>query len=275
MPVELSAVAGRPIAGRLGVLIRVAAFWCAYAAIILGVGRLIPLVPPAGRMLATGLFVTVAALALTRVMTSSEGASLATVGAEWSAGSVARFSAGLVFGGAMIALLLLLSRLALGPFTFARSPDVGALAVPTMVVTFLALAAGEELGFRGYPFHRLRERYGIVAAQAVVALAFAGYHVLQGWPLVNALVGTTVGSVLFGTAVIATRGLAFPIGVHAAWNVGSWLLGTKGEAGVWRMDLARQPSFGALLAVYLGVMVASMLALWWWMSRREGTPAAR
>ena len=112
-----------------------------------------------------------------------------------------------------------------------------------MIVTFIALSAGEELGFRGYPFYRLRDRYGIVSAQIIVALAFAVYHMLQGWPPVNALVGTTAGSVLFGLAALASRGLAFPIGVHAAWNAGSWLIGMKDETGYWRMELAQQPSF--------------------------------
>ncbi len=101
-----------------------------------------------------------------------------------------------------------------------------------MLVTFIALSAGEELGFRGYPFYRLKERYGILSAQIIVALAFAVYHMLQGWPPVNALVGTTAGSVLFGFATLASRGLAFPIGVHAAWNAGFVAIGDEGRDGL-------------------------------------------
>jgi hypothetical protein len=138
-----------------------------------------------------------------------------------------------------------------------------------MCATYAALAAGEELGFRGYPFHRLRDRFGVVIAQIIVALAFAVYHLLQGWPLVNALIGTTAGSVLFGLATLVSGGLAFPIGVHAAWNIGSWAIGTKAEGGVWRMDLAHAPSFAESAAVYLGVMLISTLSLWAWI-RKSG-----
>ncbi|HYD51111.1 MAG TPA: type II CAAX endopeptidase family protein [Gemmatimonadaceae bacterium] len=271
MAEDLEAAARRARPPQLNVPLRVAAFWLGYSAIFVGLGLVLGLAPPAVRMLVAGLLVTLASIALTAALTRSEGGSLAAVGAGWSSGSVTRFSTGIAFGGAMVALLVALSRIALGPISFARSPGATASTVLLMSATFIALSAGEELGFRGYPFQRLRDRYGVGTAQVVVALAFAAYHLLQGWPLVNALVGTTAGSVLFGMAVLASRGLAFPIGMHAAWNLGSWVLGTKGEAGYWRMDLAGQPSFVALTAVYLGVMVVSTAALWWWMRRAGGT----
>ena len=247
--------------------LRVAAFWLAYAAIFLGLGLVLGLVPPAARMLAAGLLITTATMALTVVFTRRELLTLAAAGADWTKGSLTRFATGLAFGAAMVALLIGISRLALGPIAFVRNTGAGPPPLTLMFVTFIALSAGEELGFRGYPFYRLKERYGIVSAQIVVALAFAVYHMLQGWPPVNALVGTTAGSVLFGLAALASRGLAFPIGVHAAWNAASWLLGMKDETGYWRIELAQQPSFFAGAAVYLTVFGASMLALWWWMGR--------
>ncbi len=257
------------IARPVDVPLRVAAFWLAYAAIFLGLGLVLGLVPPAARMLVAGLLVTTAAMALTVVFTRSERLTLVAAGADWTKGSLTRFATGLVFGATMVALLIGISRLTLGPIAFVRNTGVDASLVTLMIATFIALSAGEELGFRGYPFYRLRERYGIVSAQIIVALAFAVYHMLQGWPPANALVGTTAGSVLFGVATLASRGLAFPIGVHAAWNAGSWLMGMKDETGYWRIELAQQPSFVAGAAVYLTVFGASMLALWWWMGRVE------
>ena len=247
--------------------LRVAAFWLAYWAIFIGLGLVLGLVPPALRMLAAGLVVTAATVALTIVFTRSEGLSRAAAGADWANGSLKRFVLGFAFGAAMVVLLIGLTRLALGPVTFVRNGATGTSLIILMTVTFIALSAGEELGFRGYPFQRLRERYGIIAAQIIVALVFAVYHLLQGWPLVNALVGTTAGSVLFGVAVLASRGLAFPIGVHAAWNAGSWLLGMKDEAGYWRLEPGRQPSFVEGAAIYLTVLGVSILALGWWMRR--------
>jgi hypothetical protein len=80
---------------------------------------------------------------------------------------------------------------------------------------------------------------------------------------------------LFGMAVLASRGLAFPIGVHAAWNAGSWLLGMKDEAGYWRLEPGRQPSFAEGAAIYLTVIAVSMLTLWWWMRRAAAGARAR
>lgn len=50
----------------------------------------------------------------------------------------------------------------------------------------------------------------------------------------NALFGAFVGSILFGMAALTTRGLAVPIGVHAAWNFGEWIVGEKEIPGLWK-----------------------------------------
>ena len=258
----------------MNVPIRVAGFWLGYSAIFIGLGLVLGMAPPAARLLLAGTLVTLGSLAITYALTKNEGSSLSAVGAGWSAGSAMRFLSGFAVGIAMVLLLVTLCRVALGPLTFVRVPDVGLTTVALMVLTYVTLSAGEELGFRGYPFQRLRQCYGTVTAQSVVALAFAAYHVLQGWHPVNALVGTTAGSIVFGVATIASGGLAFPIGMHAAWNVGSWMLGTKNDAGYWQMDIAAPPSFVAGALVYLTVMGLTMLALWWWMRRRSPITAA-
>ena len=258
----------------MNVAVRVAGFWLGYGAIFVGLGLVLGLAPPGARLLVAGTLVTLGSLALTYAFTKSEGLSTADVGARWSTGSERRFLAGFAFGCAMVLLLVALSRFALGPFTFVRVPGVGGATVALMFVTYLTLSAGEELGFRGYPFQRLRQRYGTVAAQVAVALAFAAYHMFQGWHPVNAMLGTTAGSVLFCVATMASGGLAFPVGVHAAWNIGSWALGTKDDTGFWRIDVAQPPSFVGGALVYLSVMVVSTATLWWWMRRRGRVTAA-
>lgn len=237
---------------------RVAGFLLAYAAIFLGLGLVLGMAPPALRLLVAGTIVTAASLALTAAFTKSEGLAMADVGTAWSRGSMGRFVLGFAGGSLMVLLLIVLSRAAMGPVKFTRVAAISPAGIAIMVLTYVALAAGEELGFRGYPFRRLHARYGAVVAQVVIAIAFAVYHMLQGWPPVNALVGTTAGSVLFGVATLRSGGLAFPIGIHAAWNFGSWMLGTKNEAGYWRMEFDRQPSFVAGAAVYLAVMLLAI-----------------
>ena len=86
-------------------------------------------------------------------------------------------------------------------------------------VLFLLMANGvEELAFRGYGFERLISAIGHWPAQIVTALIFAVYHVLHGWDWASALVGTTIGSILFGLVFVRWSSLPAALGVHAAGN---------------------------------------------------------
>ena len=86
------------------------------------------------------------------------------------------------------------------------------------LVRFLSGNAVEELVFRGYGFDRLIAGIGHWPAQIVTALPFAVYHVVQGWPWQTALLGTTVGSLLFGLVFVRWRSVPAATGVHAAAN---------------------------------------------------------
>jgi membrane protease YdiL (CAAX protease family) len=55
-----------------------------------------------------------------------------------------------------------------------------------------------------------------------VAFAFAVEHVVGGMRWLHAILGAGIGSLLLGMAALATRGLAMPISLHAAWNFGQW-----------------------------------------------------
>jgi hypothetical protein len=102
------------------------------------------------------------------------------------------------------------------------------------LLAYITLASREELAFRGYPLRRLDSSFGAWTAQFVVALVFAVEHVAGGSTWTNAILGVFVGSLLFGMAALVMRGLAVPIGLHAAWNFGQWTLGEKETSGLWR-----------------------------------------
>src|SRR5205814_5127242 len=63
-------------------------------------------------------------------------------------------------------------------------------------------------------------------------------HVAGGSTWLHAFFGAGVGSLLFGMAALATRGLALPIGLHAAWNFGDWVHGGKDSIGLWHPIVA-------------------------------------
>jgi len=81
--------------------------------------------------------------------------------------------------------------------------------------------------------------------QRIVALVFALEHRVGGYSWSNAVFGAFVGSLLFGMASLATRGLALPIGLHAAWNFGQWIIGEKESPGLWKPAIPGGPSASA------------------------------
>ena len=184
---------------------------------------------------------------------------------RFSRGSIPRTIIGLIFA-ALLCCISLVSLAWLVPgvrFGF-KGTEIGQ--VLASVALFVLLASYEEIGFRGYPLARLLPSFGIWPTLLVIAPVFALYHIGMGWALVQALVGTGIGSLLFGMAAIAgKRGLALPIGVHAGWNFTTWCL-TSGT-GPWRMTFPsylshRVQTVGMIM--YVICMLVGTALLWCW-----------
>ena len=95
----------------------------------------------------------------------------------------------------------------------------------TSWLIFAIFAIREELAYHGYPLRTLNKRFGYWPAQLLIAVLFALEHKLAGWTWTTAFGGSFFGSLLFGAAALATGGLAAPIGMHAAWNIGQSIFG--------------------------------------------------
>jgi membrane protease YdiL (CAAX protease family) len=141
---------------------------------------------------------------------------------------------------------------------------------PTMflaVLGYLLLAIREELAFRGYPLRKLASDIDPWTAQVVVAALFVIEHRFGGSNWENALLGSGMGALVFGMAALASRGLALPIGIHAAWNIGDWALGNKGDGGLWHVVMEPGSAVHAervAMASYVAVMSVAFLGLWRW-----------
>jgi membrane protease YdiL (CAAX protease family) len=251
--------------------LRVAAFWIAAIGIFMGAGMLRAAAPPAYSALAWGALGTIGVVALTIAFLRRERRGADSAGLRLTAGSLPRFLAGAFLGVALYALQVALVAMITGSLRLAPTGrTAGAIALA--VAIYVALAAMEEVAFRGYPLRRLEERFGAPAAIAIGAMAFGILHLIYGWPPWMALVGATGGGVLFGAAALATRGLAVPIGLHSAWNVGSWAVGEKDGAGIWRIvasgaDSARVSQVGTLS--YLLVMAVGTAGFVWFARYRR------
>jgi hypothetical protein len=269
MPPSLAVPNEKPI-HRWVVLGWVAAFWFIFGlALFLG-GNVSRMAPPSWQRTAYGLLVSIGTFVVTLMFLRREGRTTDSVGFAPDRRSPLRMGLGFAIGLAIVAAVYAI--LALVGVRWTRMPEVGVGAIAANTVMFFALACMEELGFRGYPLRRLAESFGLWGGQSIVAAMFVLYHVLQGWPPVAALIGPGLGSLLYGMAAVTSRGLALPIGVHAAWNIADWALGGKGEFGPWKMavsdDFRRRAQLTGTIAYGVMTLIA-IAAFWAWHRRRR------
>ena len=139
------------------------------------------------------------------------------------------------------------------------------------LLVFVVLACREELAFHGYPLRRLQMSWGVWPSQFFIATLFAFEHVLGGASWIDAVIGSALGSLLFGMASIATEGLAVPIGMHAAWNTGHWVLGFKSMPGILRpvgQAGDERAAYIAAMTSYAVVIAFAILMFWLWYRKR-------
>jgi hypothetical protein len=93
------------------------------------------------------------------------------------------------------------------------------LAVGAGVVFVLACGAlAEELMFRGYPFQRLTEAIGPVAAVIVLSSLFGAVHLMNPHASRWGVINTALVGVLLSVTYLRTGALWMPWGLHFAWN---------------------------------------------------------
>lgn len=224
--------------------------------------RRFPGLPPG---LLTGAVTSLGTLLLTVVFARWDGLRLEDVGAAVSRKSPPRFVVGFLVGLILVAFHVSVEAI-VGHIRWVRSEGVNSLDVAASLIVYVSLACREELAFHGYPLRRLNSLFGLWVSQFIIALVFAAEHVAGGWTWSQALFGAGVGSLLFGMAAIATRGLAVPIGLHAAWNFGDWMHGGKNSGGIWHpveIEAYRDLGDRAAMIGYVVVMLSATLAFWW------------
>ncbi len=254
------------ISNRWRVLGRVGLFMFGCAVMLAAVSPLSARVPGLTPELFVGAGTSVGTFILTALFVRWDKLCLSDVGAAPDRRVPALLAFGLLVGLAMVVLWALVL-VAFGHVRWVRGTGVGLTAVLVQLLGYVALACREELAFRGYPLRRLEKTFGLWTAQLLVALLFAVEHMVGGWPWERAVFGAGVGSMMFGMAALATRGLAVPIGVHAAWNFGQWMLGLNGIPGIWGVvvEQGQDQRIEQVRAIgYLVVMSVATLAFWLW-----------
>ncbi|HEX2846941.1 MAG TPA: type II CAAX endopeptidase family protein [Chitinophagaceae bacterium] len=134
--------------------------------------------------------------------------------------------------GLLMTFLQPLIVLLLGHYKMTLNPPTPSYTIFYYFTLYLLVALREELAFRGYPLFSLSYSSGLWVSQLIIFLIFSLEHIAGGMTWTLAFLGPGTGALLFGIAALKTRGIALPIGLHAAWNFGQWCLGFKKETGI-------------------------------------------
>lgn len=256
---------------RLFILLRVLLF-CLCCAIILIIGStLIKGFSKEWNDLILGIFATMAIFAITLLFASWEKIKPEAIGIVARQGSLRK---GLI--GFFIGILLSISHvLAVALFGHVSVDLMPVFPIATALFSLLlyfVLAIREELAFRGYPLRMLNYSFGSFKAQVIVALIFALEHWAGGYSWIQAFFGSTVGGVLFGIAALKTKGIAMPIGMHAAWNFGQWIFGFKNEPGIFYVTIENGFEKYTEVTTMFCYLIIMLLAIFYFYYRKTPVP---
>ena len=125
-----------------------------------------------------------------------------------------------LIGGVGSACLVLAPPLLAGVARIVRTPaeQPSAGAMVYLVLLLAAGSAGEELFFRGYGFQVLLARCGPYATILPVGVLFALLHSANPNATWFGIANTAGFGILFGYALLRSRDLWLPIGLHFGWN---------------------------------------------------------
>ncbi len=254
-------------------LAKVLLFWCGYVATTLLVGFVTSsaIKTEVWQLTAWGAISSLGLLGLTAIFVRFDSPSERITGPKSEASSACNFTLGLLLGALSFGVHTFIVSSFAGPIRFELVPEIGATIVIIYFLRFLATAWMEEIGFRGYALQKLADRWGSWPAVVATSLIFGLSHLLYGWNIQTIMLGVFPAGLLWGMSAIATKGIAMPIGLHAAWNFATWSAGSRPETGLLRLTIEHEAQ-GLMRTVgtvsYLTIFL-SMTLVFWWFHRRS------
>jgi membrane protease YdiL (CAAX protease family) len=207
---------------------------------------------------------------LTILFVRWEGLKLKDVGVIPRRNSITRFFGGFLLGS-ILAILQAVLLLSFAPVKLLLYSKLNFSYILSGLLLYLLIALREELAFRAYPLRSLNYKLGAFYAQLIIAVIFIAEHVVAGMTWIEAILGAGTGAILFGVAALKTKGIALPMGIHAAWNFIQWCAGFKNETGIWQtvIEKGNETKVEQIgLICYLVVMWTAILIIYYFPDKK-------
>lgn len=222
---------------KLHVTVTCILYWTLFILLLVAAGMMVnTLIPPKWERYGYGITGTIAAMLATWIMLRYENKSFKDYGFTWRKDTIVKFMKGILIGSAIF-LLIIIILLLFTDLSIAQRNKPWDPFSAFWYFSIIPLALMEEIAFRSYSFIKLNKIFGLRITQLIVAIAFALYHIIQGWDFQVAFLGPAIWAFVFGLAAIWSKGIAVPTGIHVALNLIQQVLGMKdGDTGsIWEL----------------------------------------
>lgn len=261
------------------VMINVLLFWAGYVAITLSVGFVTSMFISSEvlQITAWGFISSIGLIALSKFFFRTKHKRETKLDLKLNTLGFNDLSIGLLVGAASFGIHVVIVSVFAGPIRFEWVSGIGAVTVLIFFTRFFSTSLMEEIGFRGFTLQNLQHKIGIWPAVLITSIVFGLSHLLYGWNIQTILLGVIPGGLLWGMSAVATRGIAMPIGLHAAWNFAGWTAGNRAEVGLLRMIIEEDALEWTQLVgtiSYLSIFGVLTIIFWWIHRKRsESNPA--
>jgi membrane protease YdiL (CAAX protease family) len=238
-------------------------FWIVFIVLLMCTGIASnTLLPAKWKNFSYGILGTLAAFTATWIFLKIDKKSFADYGLILKGNTFFRFFKGFVIGAVCFGVLVLLL-ISFTTLTIERTNTVFSLAASFWYLSIIPMAFMEELGFRAYPFLKLYKIFGLRITQVIVALAFAVYHIVQGWDIEISFLGPGIWAFVFGLGAIWSKGIALPTGIHVALNFLQQVVGMHGniEQSFWVLKQQENSTAQSIVHIETMGIVVQVLVL--------------
>lgn len=212
---------------------------------------------------------------VTWLLYKTEGKTLASIGLNFSLKNLSFLPLGVGIGMMALFGATYLKALYLGEnFEVASSIDYETLWLAFYFI--LPQVATEEFLFRGYLFKKTIEASNVIVANIIFSILFMLIHVLdenvlqQRGLIILLVVSIPVGHLLFATALLKSKTLWFPIGLHLGnnWATRHLISNTNDSNSIFYLtdvnSFETWTSFIMFLVIFNGFFLLVTYVIWKW-----------